>query len=170
MTVYKITNLINSKIYIGITTTTLARRISSYKSSTKRQIPDRHRIVMAMKKHGFENFIFDVIFEATDKDQLKLKEIEFISQYDSCNPLIGYNVSRGGYLHSDDTLKKLSNASKGRKLSKEHKAKIATSLMGHKVSQKVRNNAKESVKKFAGWNKGTKGVMKPNSGSFQKKV
>jgi hypothetical protein len=33
-------------------------RISSYKSATKSSKNNKHRVVMAMKKHGFENFVF----------------------------------------------------------------------------------------------------------------
>lgn len=156
----------NSKIYFGITTTSMKSRINSYKSATNSVKTSKHRIVLAMKKYGFENFKFEVVFETHDKEDLKKKEIELISFFDSSNPKIGYNVSPGGYLPSDESKKLVSRALSGRSLSQEHKRKISNSLVGHKTSDKVKENALVQVEKIAGWNRGTKGIMKANSGSF----
>jgi len=166
MYAYKITNLVNEKIYIGITTTSMGNRISSYKSATKSQKSNKHRVIMAMKKYGFENFSFEIVFETNSKEELKKKEIELIKFYNSTDTSIGYNVSPGGFLHSQESIKKKSDANKGKKLSKEHKEKISASLIGHQVTEKVTQNARAQVAKIAGWNRGTKGIMKPNSGSF----
>jgi len=168
MQVYKITNKINNKIYIGITGHALYKRIATYKSMVKSKKPNKHRMVQAMKKHGFEHFIFDVLFTASSKEELKNKEIELISMLKSTDPTIGYNISPGGYLPSEESNLKRRLAFLGKPLSEEHKAKIATSLLGHKVSDKVRETSKENAKKICGWNRGTKGVMKANSGSFHK--
>lgn len=164
MLLYKITNLINRKIYIGITTTSINKRIASYKAATKKN--NKHRIVFAMAKYGFDNFKFEVLYEASDKEDLRKKEIEYISLHKSTDPSIGYNVSPGGFLPSEDQIRKNSEINKGKKLTKEHRDKISQSLIGHRVSEKVIEHAKNQVSKIAGWNKGTKGVMKPNSGSF----
>lgn len=166
MFVYKITNLINNKIYIGITTTPMSNRVSSYKSATKSQRPNKHRIVMAMKKYGFENFNFEIIFETDDKEELKKKEIEFIALYNSTNTSIGYNVSVGGFLRSEEANQKVSEKLTGRKLTKEHSAKISKANMGRSVNQRTIDAVTKTIRKYAGWNKGTKGIMKPNSGSF----
>lgn len=166
MYAYKITNLVNEKIYIGITTTSMGNRISSYKSATKSQKSNKHRVIMAMKKYGFENFSFEIVFETNNKEELKKKEIELIKFYNSTDTSIGYNVSPGGFLHSQESIKKKSDANKGKKLSKEHKEKISASLIGHRVTEKVTQNARAQVAKIAGWNRGTKGIMKSNSGSF----
>lgn len=166
MLAYRITNILNSKIYFGITTTSMKSRINSYKSATNSVKTSKHRIVLAMKKYGFENFKFEVVFETHDKEDLKKKEIELISFFDSSNPKIGYNVSPGGYLPSDESKKLVSRALSGRSLSQEHKRKISNSLVGHKTSDKVKENALVQVEKIAGWNRGTKGIMKANSGSF----
>lgn len=164
MFLYKITNLINGKIYIGITTTSIGKRIASYKSAVKKN--KNQRIILAMIKYGFDNFKFEVLCETNNKEDLKKKEISAIEQFSSTNPMVGYNVSPGGFLPSEDQIRKNSELNKGKKLTKEHKSKISKSLIGHEVSEKVREHAKVQVLKMAGWNKGTKGVMKPNSGSF----
>lgn len=166
MVVYKITNSVNGKIYIGITTTAIGKRIACYKSSVKKDRPTSHRIVLAMKKHGFENFKFEIIFETENKQVLKEKEIEFISLYNSCDSKIGYNISPGGFLPSEENIKKLSKMNRGKKLTKEHKDKISKSLMGHSVSDKAIEAVTKTISQYSGWNKGTKGVMKPNNTSF----
>lgn len=166
--VYKITNKVNDKIYVGITTTGLSKRISSYSASSKSNLKNnKHVICKAMKKYGFENFIFETLSIASNKKQLIEMEIEWIQTLNSTDRAIGYNLSPGGFLHSEESLAKKSKALKGKPLSEDHKKKISLGLMGHSVSQKVIENSKLMAKKIAGWNRGTKGVSKPNSTSFK---
>ena len=85
MQVYKITNLINSKIYIGKDTTSDSKYFGS-----------GLLINRAIKKYGKENFIKEVIDETTDYDELSEKEIYWIEKYNSTDREIGYNISKGG--------------------------------------------------------------------------
>jgi len=85
MQIYKITNLINNKIYIGKDTTS----DSNYFGSGL-------LINRALKKYGKENFIKEVIDETTDYDELSKKEIYWIEKYNSTDREIGYNISKGG--------------------------------------------------------------------------
>lgn len=166
MIIYKITNQVNGKIYIGITTKPIGIRISSYKSSVKNLRNSRHRIVMAMKKHGFENFVFETIDYADSREGLKNKEIFYISQFSSCDVNVGYNVSPGGYLASEETLKKRSAKLLGRPLSKEHAKKISDAKIGKKRPLSVGIAVGRASKGRLPWNKGSIGIMKSNSGSF----
>lgn len=86
MIIYKITNKINGKIYIGLTTTLLNKRIWAYRSEAKSDRPSRQRIVSAFKKHGFENFYFEQIGSANSREELKRKEVEYISLFKSSDP------------------------------------------------------------------------------------
>jgi len=72
-----------------------------------------------MKEFGIENFSIEIIDIALNKEDLKKMEIYYISLFDSTNPIIGYNVSPGGYLHSEETIKNRSLKVKGRKHTKE---------------------------------------------------
>ncbi len=166
MVIYKITNKINGKMYIGITTKPVGLRISSYKSATKSEKRTKHRVVMAMKKYGFENFVFEAIDVATSKEELKQKEIHYIALFNSTNVNIGYNVSYGGFLPHEESLKKTSAKLKGRPLTKEHARKISQSKIGKKRPASVGIAVGNASRGRPSWNTGTKGVMKPNSGSF----
>ena len=85
MQVYKITNLINSKIYIGKDTT-----------SDPNYFGSGLIINRSFEKYGKENFIKEVIDETTDYDELSEKEIYWIEKYNSTDREIGYNISNGG--------------------------------------------------------------------------
>lgn len=85
MEIYKITNLINKKIYIGKDTT-----------SDPNYFGSGLLINRAFKKYGKKNFIKEIIDTTDDYDELSKKEIYWISQYNSTDREIGYNISPGG--------------------------------------------------------------------------
>ena len=170
MIIYKITNTINGKIYVGLTTTSLTKRMYSYKSAAKSKKDISHGIVLALRKYGFEQFVFEIIDHAISKQELKQKEIEHIALLKATDPLIGYNVSPGGYALSEEALKLRSAKMTGRKLTEEHKKNISIGNQGHRTAPNAREIALKNIQKCAGWNKGTKGVMKKNSGSFKAKI
>jgi len=91
MIIYKATNKINGKIYIGKTTTFLEQRMSEHKRHSKSCKTGFHS---AIQKYGFINFEFEVLFECDDIDTLNRKEIELISLYNTIKN--GYNRSIGG--------------------------------------------------------------------------
>lgn len=108
--VYKITNLINGKCYIGQTVRPLDVRWKLHKrSSACRMI---HR---AIKKYGDQNFSIEEIYISFDLEDLNTKEQFFIEYYDSFNT--GYNLNRGGknYIRTEETKKKLSEWQLGEK-------------------------------------------------------
>lgn len=117
--IYKITNLINQKIYFG-QTIHLKRRWATYKSATKTDKKYGNMVIVrAFRKYGLENFIYEHV--ATCKDQTSADEMEklIIAQYDSTNSEIGYNVTTGGNVasgwhHSEESKRKISNANMGR--------------------------------------------------------
>lgn len=73
--IYKITNLINNKIYIG-QSVHIERRWSEHKSSVKtnKRIYYLHK---AMCKYGINNFKFEVLVECP-KEDLDMLEIKYI--------------------------------------------------------------------------------------------
>jgi group I intron endonuclease len=87
MIVYKTTCLINGKIYIGKACGSNKRK--GYLGSGK-------SFKCALSKYGKENFKKVTIDVAENKEEQKLKEVFWIKFYDSTNPLIGYNITRGG--------------------------------------------------------------------------
>lgn len=109
MLIYKITNDINGRVYIGQTVLTLKERISSYKREYKFARVSRP-ILDAMRKYGWEHFRFDIIEDGIDsQDELDSKEKYYIQFYKSLCSQNGYNIELGGNgvgKHSDSTKKK----------------------------------------------------------------
>ena len=133
MFIYKITNTINNKIYIGqVYNKTIYDRFARHikeASATHPILLDR-----AIYKYGSENFIIEQIDEATSLPELNEKEIYWIKYYNSSNKNIGYNLTPGGdggntYLcktieEMNEIKHKLSLANKGKNngMSKQIKA------------------------------------------------
>ena len=106
--IYKITNTINNKIYIGQTTRNLSSRISEYKKNSH----NNNYLNNSFKKYGFEKFKFEIIDTAYSLIELNNKEIEYINKYDSTNKEIGYNIEIGGLnsIASFETREKMSES------------------------------------------------------------
>ena len=93
MYVYKITNNINNKIYIGITNN-YKKRWDNEKSYPKN--PERRQVIQeAIHKYGKNNFSFEVLFSHLSIEEACEKEIQLIQEYNCLVPN-GYNVDKGG--------------------------------------------------------------------------
>lgn len=117
MLIYKITNKINSKVYIGQTTKTLEERKATYLKEYRWSKKPR-AIILAMRKYGIENFIFEVIHDniATQEEMDALERYYIIEVYRSLIGEGGYNMERGGNgrgKHSVTTRQKISKAQQG---------------------------------------------------------
>ena len=91
--IYKITNKINQKIYIGFTKLTIEERWKNHIRKAK-VFPNRY-LYNAMNCYGYENFIIEEI-ENCDNNILREREIYWIAYYNSTDPNIGYNLTKGG--------------------------------------------------------------------------
>ena len=123
MIIYKATNKINGKIYIGQTTQTLSRRISNHKSDALLKKINT-RFASAIRNYGIENFEFEEIDSANTKEELNRKEKYWIKKYESNKSDIGYNETDGGI--DADTYKNKSDYQKTiikQKLSRTKKGK-----------------------------------------------
>jgi group I intron endonuclease len=116
--IYKITNIVNGKCYIGVTTEENPnKRWANHKSSIRANIGCPF-LQKAVKKYGEESFKFDVLIICFDEDVFKF-ENEYITKYNSMSPN-GYNVALGGIRgpsflgkhHSEETKKIMSIKSK----------------------------------------------------------
>lgn len=178
--IYKATNVINGKIYIGQTVQRLHVRIRDHINTA---LTNHSNIYFhnAIRKYGKENFEWEIIECCDSKEELDEIEFHYIKQYNSFEN--GYNLTMGGegsfgYTHSDKIKNKMSNASlrsnkhvnRGKHLSKEWRHNIALSNTGRKWSNKQRINFSKSRKnKFTG--KDSKCakkfiITKPNGISF----
>jgi len=150
MIIYKITNQINGKIYIGKTESSIEKRLKGHHESAKRG--SKYYFHSAIRKHGIENFIIEEIDSAEDSTRLLQLEQFYIKRENSIDPQVGYNMTLGGlgtagYKHTEETKKKLSEAKIGEKnhmfgktgeahhnygkeLSDETKMKLSAALSG----------------------------------------
>ena len=100
--IYKITNNLNGKIYIGQTKREIFKRFVDHVShATKSNRPNdlNCALYIAMREVGPEYFSVSLLeeFEGT-RYQADKKEIEWIAKLDSCNPEVGYNTDKGGHV------------------------------------------------------------------------
>jgi len=146
--IYKITNIKNNKIYIGLTIQSALNRFSSHISEAKRMV-DKSYLNNALRKYGKESFKVEIIDAAKTIEELKKKEIYYISFYNSTNRKIGYNLSLGGdgtpgVSKSEETRNKIRQKALGRIKSEESKRKQSETLRkGNYTFEKGINNCKQ---------------------------
>ena len=88
--IYKITNKINNKMYIGQTITTIKERMYKHYSNAKKATTG---IDFAIGKYGKENFIVEEVCSCLDEDLDDLEQF-YIAKFDTYNT--GYNLTIGG--------------------------------------------------------------------------
>ena len=92
--IYKITNLVNDKIYIGQTRQPYEQRFIQHKSHARTGCSN-HKVARAFRKYGDENFIVELV-EECDLNELDAREKYWIAFYQSTKDDYGYNISDGG--------------------------------------------------------------------------
>lgn len=168
--VYKHTNKINGKVYIGQTGQKPENRWQEgrgYKGSD--------RFYKAIQKYGWDNFEHEVLFSHLSQKEAKTLEQKLIQEYNTINPLFGYNLTTGGETtkFSEEALKKMSQSHSkekhhmwGKHHSEETKKKIGEANSGENSSWYGRKHTEEEKEKIRNALKGKKKskehVMKAN--------
>lgn len=112
---YKITNLLNNKVYIGVTSRDPRIRFSEHKRPNANSF-----IGKAIQADGVSNFSFEVLLTKIKDEDISNLECEYIKKYNSLLPN-GYNADLGGiqyHKHSKSIKQIISNKKKGNKNSK----------------------------------------------------
>ena len=120
--IYKITNLVNNKVYIG-KGTKVSGRIAAHKYLLRNNKHNNGHLQHAWNKYGEQNFTFETI-EKCEVSMLPQRESYWVEYYKSNSDVFGYNlmiVGRKNHHHSDETKKKISHASLGKKKTIEHR-------------------------------------------------
>lgn len=161
MYIYKITNNLNGKSYIGLKSKTVEESEDYYGSGKL--------INQAIDKYGKENFTKEILERNIDSHEiLNDQEIYWIKYIDTFNK--GYNLTKGGQgnlgrVTSEETRAKLSEAAKqplseetkekirqkaklrkGRKVTEETRLKLIKAATGRKMSEETRLKMSNSAK------------------------
>jgi len=120
--VYKITNTINNKCYIG-QSINMQRRWKEHKWDTIKGKSTLMPIHMAMRKYGIDTFVFEVILECS-RSLLDNVEMLFIARYNTVKE--GYNVLVGGNCFA----KGLTHLAHGKPKTQAHRDKIGAANLG----------------------------------------
>lgn len=172
--IYKYTNKVNGKIYIGQTIDE-HRRIINHRNAYSDSLFHK-----AIKKYGFDSFEYSVL-ERVDESLLDDKETYWIEYYKSNDRQLGYNLTSGGegtrgyryteeqrknrsvqskgnksfsgHTHTDEYKKKMSELNKGKVLSEETRMKISESHKGNKYNL-GRHLSEETKRKISESHKG----------------
>jgi len=114
MIIYKVTNLVNQKIYIGQSINSLEHRKSGHYRDARCSKKKNVYFHNALLKYSEDSFVWEVIENCQTKEELDLREQYWISYYKSNE--LGYNLKAGGQLgggvNSQSTKIKIGESSK----------------------------------------------------------
>ena len=143
-------NKINNKRYIGIT----CQKNVNKRWQNGNGYKTNKYFYRAIQKYGWDNFEHCILFENKTKKEALKYEILLIEALNTTNPLVGYNITKGGegitgYRHTDETKAKMSKSHMGMpssligyrhtdeakaKMSKAHKGRVMSEDQKKKIS------------------------------------
>ena len=153
--IYRITNNINHKTYIG--------QHRYYKSLFVEDGYMGSGVLLrkAQKKYGIENFSKEIITIAMSRSEANVLEKYYIAKERKENTYGCYNIADGGagggqkgYHHTEEAKKRISETHKGRHVSEETKKKISEYFKGKPRSKETIEKMSKSLKGRKTWNKG----------------
>ena len=143
--IYKITNTVNGKSYIGQTIQDAEKtRIRDHltgNSKGSRLIKDD------IEKYGQDAFTYEILHDGILPEFLDTLEKEEIARFNCVHPN-GYNQTEGGEgsSHCEETRRKMSEAHKGKTLPEETCRKISEANKGRKHSDETKQKISEAKK------------------------
>lgn len=147
--IYKITNLINGKIYFGQSINVEKRKLDYFSSN---HFPNDY-LKNSFRKYGKENFEFELMFECPE-DMLDVCEQLLIYLLDTQNREKGYNIDSRGNLRkhcSDETRMKIIKS-----MGKDYARIIKNGFQNNKQMYQIRFNGKrikrsQNIHKLINW-------------------
>lgn len=120
MCIYKITNKVTGKVYIGKTKRCAYWRWVEHRVKAKK---DNTYLARSLVKYGFDNFDFEVIDIAETEESLLVKEAFYIGYFNSKAP-VGYNLTGGFGAEASEPFK-------------ANMSVVVTSRVGYKKSKRL---------------------------------
>lgn len=179
MLIYKITNKINGKIYVGQTSLSIEKRFDKHIKCAESKV-NRH-LYDSMNHYGYDNFIIEMIEDNILKENIDERERFWISELHSRSPK-GYNMTEGGgggytlgswdedsrkELYKSQALSRTGSKrteqqkqrmSESSKLRYQNKTKEEKEIIAAKISQTLKEK-KISPPEYTKWKKGQKGTF-----------
>lgn len=152
--VYRIENLQNGKSYIGISCRPVGQRFQEHLSRARCGTRNS-RLYAAIRKYGPDAFRNEVLATTDSESEVREMETIFIKQFDTYEN--GYNCNLGGVgflKFPRHIVEKISNAQKGKIISKECREKMSLAKIG-------KSACATHFGKFT-----NKGASNPKSGSY----
>lgn len=156
--IYKITNLVNNKIYIGQTINSIDKRLKKHLSQVN-CTNICSALYSAFKKYGKENFIIEIVINGEySKEELNQLEMFYIKKFNSLSPN-GYNLQSGGnsFMVVESVKKQTSEKLKGREITWKNKVSDGVK----KLWQNKEYREKQILQKHKKRGKYREGIIKP---------
>ena len=180
--IYKITNTVNGKSYIGKTIH------DAEKTRIRDHLAGRGNLLIAraIEKYGKSAFTYELLHDGIIPEFLDALEIEAIAKFDTIVPR-GYNLTTGGggvlgFSHSEEACKKIGDAHRGKStwnkglrgitFSKEHCEKISRACLGRSAPNKGIPHSEEAKRKMSEVKKGRPALNKgvPHTKEAKRKI
>lgn len=150
--VYKITNTINKKIYVGSATSTkdgFKDRIRTHIRLLRNNAHYNKHLQSSWNKYGENAFEFEIVEVIAGKDNILKREQYFIDLFKTTDRNVGYNKSpvagnQLGFKHSDESKRKMSESAK--RNSKQTSARMKLFMIGKKPSEEAKRKTSETLK------------------------
>jgi group I intron endonuclease len=146
--IYRITNTVNGKCYVGQTIQSLEKRWNNHCYAALRGHAQQ-RLSRAIRKYGRDAFTVEILEDCshTTHEHIDAREIHWIAEYNSTNPRFGYNMTEGGEggVPTDEVRAKMSaslrgvkNPNYGKPRSVETRKRISAATLGKVFTPETR--------------------------------
>lgn len=159
--IYKITNTVNTKSYVGFTSKTLKQRWRKHRHDAK--TGRKTYLCNAIRKYGHQNFEKEVLFKTENEELAKsVMEEKCIKEHQThWSHGSGYNMTMGGdgtlgHKHSEETRKKMSKSHTGKTHTEATKKKLSEQRKGEGNPNYGKTFSEEYRKKISAVTKGGK--------------